>query len=228
MDRRREARPAASNSTRPCRSTTSTTISKATTPCSASGRSRRHRRQSALQSKNKMQQEFGPAYVEHVRHGYPDVPGRADYCVYWFRKAHDDLPLATVPAWSAPTPSARTSPARAGSITSSDNGGTITEAVSTQAWSGDAVVHVCHRQLGQGRAARQEKAFYADWRPDGIARGKWSRWTDRTGLFRDVRRDAGPATAVNIDSGACYQGQTHGHEGFLLTGNGAREDGRCQ
>ena len=44
-----------------------------------------------FQSKNKMQQELGAAYLQKVRNAYPDVPGRADYCVYWFRKAHDSL-----------------------------------------------------------------------------------------------------------------------------------------
>jgi type II restriction/modification system DNA methylase subunit YeeA len=43
------------------------------------------------QSKNKMQREYGRAYVNRVRDRYPDVPGRADYCVYWFRRAHDEL-----------------------------------------------------------------------------------------------------------------------------------------
>jgi type II restriction/modification system DNA methylase subunit YeeA len=40
------------------------------------------------QSKNKMKQEFGGAYVERIRHAFPEVPGKADFCVYWFRKAH--------------------------------------------------------------------------------------------------------------------------------------------
>src|SRR4029079_1786711 len=44
-----------------------------------------------FQSKNHMQQEFGPEYVQRLRQKYPDVPGRADYCVYWFRRAHDEL-----------------------------------------------------------------------------------------------------------------------------------------
>jgi type II restriction/modification system DNA methylase subunit YeeA len=35
-----------------------------------------------FQSKNKMQQEYGPAYVSRVRDRYPEVPGRADFCVY--------------------------------------------------------------------------------------------------------------------------------------------------
>ncbi len=35
------------------------------------------------QAKNKMQREFGHDYVKKLRNKYPDVPGRADYCVYW-------------------------------------------------------------------------------------------------------------------------------------------------
>jgi len=38
--------------------------------------------------------ERGPDYVNALRHAYPDIPGMADYCVYWFRKAHDHLPSA--------------------------------------------------------------------------------------------------------------------------------------
>lgn len=38
-----------------------------------------------------MQQEFGAAYVRKVRTEYNEVPGNADYCVYWFRRTHDKL-----------------------------------------------------------------------------------------------------------------------------------------
>ena len=39
--------------------------------------------------------ERGPDYVNAVRKAYPEVPGMADYCVYWFRHAHDHLPACT-------------------------------------------------------------------------------------------------------------------------------------
>ena len=39
--------------------------------------------------------ERSPDYVNGVRRTYPAVPGMADYCVYWFRKAHDHLPQCT-------------------------------------------------------------------------------------------------------------------------------------
>ena len=40
------------------------------------------------QSKNKMQEEFGIEYLNKLWDAFPEVPGRADYCVYWFHKAH--------------------------------------------------------------------------------------------------------------------------------------------
>ena len=39
--------------------------------------------------------ERGPDYVNTLRRAYPEVPGMADYCVYWIRKAHDHLPPCT-------------------------------------------------------------------------------------------------------------------------------------
>ena len=36
-----------------------------------------------FQSKNKIQKELGADYIGSVRKIFPDVPGRADYCVYW-------------------------------------------------------------------------------------------------------------------------------------------------
>src|SRR2546430_10175443 len=45
-----------------------------------------------FQSKNKIQKELGADYIGSVRKLFPDVPGRADYCVYWLHKAHDEIP----------------------------------------------------------------------------------------------------------------------------------------
>jgi hypothetical protein len=35
--------------------------------------------------------EHGYEYVRKVHAVFPDVPKMADFCVYWFRKAHDHL-----------------------------------------------------------------------------------------------------------------------------------------
>ncbi len=39
----------------------------------------------------KLALEHGDAYVKKVRAAYPAVPGRADFCVYWFRKGTRSL-----------------------------------------------------------------------------------------------------------------------------------------
>src|SRR5688572_8673437 len=36
--------------------------------------------------------ERGRDYVAKLRRLYAEIPGRADYCVYWFRRVHDHLP----------------------------------------------------------------------------------------------------------------------------------------
>ncbi|MEJ7815672.1 MAG: DNA methyltransferase [Rubrobacter sp.] len=175
------------------------------------------------QSKNKMQQEYGAAYVARVRDRYPEVPGKADYCVYWFCRAHDELHPGER-AGLVGTNTIRQNNSREGSLDHIvHNGGTITEAVSTQVWSGEAVVHVSivnwlkgeelgkkrlYRQLGDGRDSDFEVVELDRIGP--ALSGKF----DVTGAKR---------LRANMDSGACYQGQTHGHEGFLLTPEEARE-----
>jgi hypothetical protein len=175
------------------------------------------------QPKNNMQREYGAAYVGRGRDRYPDVPGRADYCVYWFHRAHDELdPGERVGLVGTNT--IRQNYSREGSLDYIvGNGGTITEAVSTQVWSGEAAVNVSivnwvkaqepgkkrlYRQLGDRRDSDFEVVEL-----------------DRIGPALSGRLDVTGAKRLrsNMDSGACYQGQTHGHEGFLLSPDEARE-----
>src|SRR5205807_2412648 len=44
---------------------------------------------------SRVRPERGDAYVDRLRSHYPDVRGMADFCVYWFRLAHDALQSAT-------------------------------------------------------------------------------------------------------------------------------------
>ena len=44
-----------------------------------------------INRRTKCRKNIGAAYVNRVRAQYPGVPGRADFCVYWFRRAHDEL-----------------------------------------------------------------------------------------------------------------------------------------
>lgn len=88
-----------------------------------------------FQSKNKMQEEFGAPYVARLRKAFPAIPGRADYCVYFFRKAHDQLSVGGR-AGLVGTNTIRENYSREGGLDYIvGTGGTITEAVSTQEWS---------------------------------------------------------------------------------------------
>jgi type II restriction/modification system DNA methylase subunit YeeA len=92
--------------------------------------------------------ERGPDYVNAIRKLYPDVPGMADYCVYWIRKAHDHLPLCTPEdpvagrAGLVGTQNIRNNKSRVGGLDYVVQSGTIVEAVDNQPWSGEANVHV--------------------------------------------------------------------------------------
>lgn len=175
------------------------------------------------QAKNKMQGEYGPAYLNQLREAYPDVPGRADYCVYWFRKAHDAIPKGGH-AGLVGTNTIRQNYSREGGLDYIvSHGGTITEAVSTQVWSGDAVVHVSIVNWLKGEQAGKKKLFTQ------LGDAEDSPWSvaevDVIGPALSSGFDVTQAVRLraNIESGACYQGQTHGHEGFILSVADARE-----
>ena len=83
---------------------------------------------------------LGDEYVEWLKRTF-DV-GVKDYCVYWFRRANDHLAPGGR-AGLVGTNSISQNRARSASLEYiAANGGVITEAVSKQEWSGEAVVNV--------------------------------------------------------------------------------------
>jgi SAM-dependent methyltransferase len=175
------------------------------------------------QSKNKMQQEFGADYVERVRSRYPGVPGRADYCVYWFRRAHDEL-KPSGRAGLVGTNTIRQNYSREGGLDYIvQNGGTITEAVSTQVWPGEAVVHVSIVNWVKGISGGKKLLFTqtGDKRDSPWSVVELERIN--SALADTVDLSGAARLATNKGSGVCYQGQTHGHEAFLLEPEEARE-----
>ncbi len=96
----------------------------------------------------RLKPERGGAYVDAVRALYPDVPGMADYCVYWVRRAHDHLPACTPAdplagrAGLVGTQNIRNNQSRVGGLDHVVDSGTVVDAVENQPWSGDAAVHV--------------------------------------------------------------------------------------
>ena len=134
----------------------------------------------------------------------------------WFRRAHDELPESHR-AGLVGTNTIRQNYSREGGLDHIvHNGGTITEAVSTQVWSGEANVHVSivnwvkgsypgkkklYRQLGE----RKDSDFDCV-ELDRIS-ASLSGGLDVTGA-RDLYANKKPKV--------CYQGQTHGHDGFVV------------
>jgi hypothetical protein len=92
--------------------------------------------------------EYGADYVNLVRRTYPEIPGMADFCVYWFRRAHDALESCTKAdpvagrAGLVGTQNIRNNASREGGLDHIAASGTIIEAVDNQPWSGEANVHV--------------------------------------------------------------------------------------
>jgi SAM-dependent methyltransferase len=168
------------------------------------------------QSKNKLQQELGRPYLNRLRDQYSDVPGRADFCVYWFRRAHDEL-SAGDRAGLVGTNTIRQNYSREGGLDYIvQHNGTITEAVSTQVWSGDAAVHVSivnwvkGKQLGTKNLYRQlGDKIDSPWSVVELN-------SINSALSVGIDVTQAKRLNANMKSDVCYQGQTHGHEGFLL------------
>jgi hypothetical protein len=116
----------------------------------------------------RLKPERGPEYVNAVRKLFPEVPGMADYCVYWFRRAHEHLPVCTPDdpvagrAGLVGTQNVRNNKSREGGLDYVVQSGTIVEAVDNQPWSGEANVHVSianwvkHTNINQNLTAREQ------------------------------------------------------------------------
>ncbi len=174
------------------------------------------------QSKNKLQAELGPAYLSRLRTVHPNVDGRADFCVYWFRLAHDHLKSGQR-AGLVGTNTIRQNYSRMGGLDHIvQNGGTITEAVSSMIWPGEAVVHVSIVNWVKGKQPGLKRLYNQDgnrvdagWRYEDLARIPSS-----LSFFTDVTT----ARALEVNKrGGCHQGQTHGHKSFLVPVAEAKE-----
>ena len=168
-------------------------------------------------AKNKIQQDRGVKYVNKIRKNYPDVPGRSDYCIYWFKKAHDHLSNKGM-AGLVGTNTIRENYSREGGLDYiTQNGGTIIEAVSSQKWSGDAAVHVSivNWTKNQSYKNKKKKLFISDryGQETEIHQAK----TINSALSIDTDVSSAEILQINKKPKTCFQGQTHGHNGFLLS-----------
>lgn len=165
-----------------------------------------------------MKPQYGPDYVKKLRAAYRDIPGMADYCVYWFRKAHDQLPNGGH-AGLVGTQNVRNTYSRIGGLDYIlANGGVITEAVGRQVWSGEAAVHVSivnWTKNGDRPKTRRLSIQHGD-----AVDSLWETFelpeiNSALSPGVDVSR-AGPLCA-NTTPQRCFNGQMIGHEAFLVS-----------
>jgi SAM-dependent methyltransferase len=195
----------------------------------------------------RLKPEWGADYVHRLRKTYPEVPGMADYCVYWFRRAADHLPECTKDdpltgrAGLVGTQNIRNNQSRVGGLDHVVKTGTIIEAVDNQPWSGEANVHVSIVNWVKTQAAALLPP----------KRKLWSKSTDADFELRPLDRSVNPAArrfeqalreCSRINSSLsdeadlsgkrilkcnrapkrCFQGKIPGCKGFLLDENAAR------
>lgn len=168
------------------------------------------------QSKNKMVQELGAAYVDRIRKAFPEIPGRADFCVYWFRKAHDLMKEGQY-AGLVGTNTIRQNYSRMGGLDYIvEEGGTILDSVSNEVWSGDAAVNVSIVTWKKGDDKRKKILTIqkGDNKNSPFEHHELDVINSALSLF-DVTK--AKVLNCNKDSSACYQGQTQGTTKFLLT-----------
>ncbi len=165
------------------------------------------------QSKNKMQQEFGASYLNQLRAAYPEVPGRANFCVYWYYKAHQHL-KEEARAGLIGTDTIRQNDSRVGGLDYIvNNGGTIFNAVSSQDWPGEANVFVSLVNWIKGNYKGDKVLYFYD------AKNQLQSIVQPV-INSSLSLEVDVATAYMLETNRhpkrVFQGQTHGHEGFLL------------
>jgi hypothetical protein len=186
--------------------------------------------------------ERGSDYVNTLRRAYAEVPGMADYCVYWIKKAHDHLPPCTAAdpvtgrAGLVGTQNIRNNQSRVGGLDHVVKSGTIVEAVENQPWSGEANVHVSIANWAKTQdGALAPKARKLWFKVEPSAGGKKLRKRGSGPASKEYELDvrecdainsalsdqtdvsiAGPL-ACNTEPQRCFNGQMVGHEGLLLT-----------
>jgi len=164
-----------------------------------------------------MKPEYGIEYVEKLRKAYPEIPGRADYCVYWFRKTHDQLPDGGR-AGLVGTQNIRNNWSRIGGLDYIvDNGGTITDAVSAQVWSGEAAVHVSI--VNWTKDGKTKPPFHLSVQRGDSVGSPWETFElPRINSSLTSGHDVTDAAILqtNVAASRVYNGQFPRHSGFVV------------
>jgi len=174
------------------------------------------------QSKNKLQEEVGALYLHQLRERFPDIDGRSDYCVYWFRLAHDRLKPGQRAGLVGTNTIRQNYSRECGLDYIVENEGTITEAVSSMIWPGSAVVHVSIVNWIKSNEGGLKRLYLQE---GNVVDGGWKHEDlDIIPSSLSFALDVTKAKSVkaNVD-GHCYQGQTPGHGAFLIKSDEAKQ-----
>jgi hypothetical protein len=174
------------------------------------------------QSKNKLQGEMDRAAINRLRDRFPKIDGRADYCVYWFRRAHDHLKPGQRAGLVGTNTIRQNYSREAGLDYILNNGGTITEAVSSMIWTGEAVVHVSVVNWIKGTEKGKKRLYIQE--GNDVDNGWRHADFDKIAAALSFEFDVTQAKRLKVNAkfGGCFQGQTHGHKAFLMS----RSDGQ--
>jgi len=187
----------------------------------------------------KLKPERGVDYVNTLRRAYAEVPGMADYCVYWIRKAHEHLSPCTAAdpvagrAGLVGTNNIRNIYSRIGGLDHVAKTGTIVEAVENQPWSGEANVHVSIVNWVKTQDAallpktrklwfKVESAKKPRMRGSGPASKQYEldcRECEQINSALSDQTDVSLAKSLdcNTEPQCCFNGQMIGHENLLLS-----------
>lgn len=158
----------------------------------------------------------GAEYTKRIRAAFPNVPGRADFCVHWFRKAHEVLKPGCR-AGLVGTNTIRQNYSREGGLDYVvTHGGVITEAISTQVWSGESAVHVSIVNWIKGEQAGKKKLYTQ--LGDNLG-GKW-KCDEVSVISSSLSPNTDVASCIPLKANQkpkpCFEGQQPGHDGFRL------------
>lgn len=166
------------------------------------------------QSKRNMQREFGAQYVSNLLKAYKGkVPGRADFCVYWFYKAHNHLKQNGYAGLVA-TNTITQNYSREGSLDYIiEKGGIIYNAVSSTSWSGEAVVFVSIVNWKKGKYTNI-KELYSENKNQELERHIVDEINSSLSLGKDASNTK--VLEVNKSPKKVFQGQVPGLDGYLV------------
>jgi hypothetical protein len=158
----------------------------------------------------RLRSEVGPEEVDFLKHEFG--VGVKDYAVYWFRKAHERLKpggRAGLVATNSVTQNRNRTPSLEWIV---DNSGVITDAISTQDWTGEAAVDVSIVNWVKDPEGPPDHFVLDGVEVDGI-----------TASLLPEGTDVSQAGQLSANKGFAFQGPIPVGQGFLLDEDEAQE-----